>query len=221
MKKKLWGFIIITGLLIIVTLLYSFNIIEHKSYTSEHFNIEVIKSNIDYDNDGVDDYSDILAGAKITAKNKVTYKSVYYAGGYPPDNEGVCTDVIWRSIKHAGYDLKELVDEDIQNNLDAYPRVDGNPDPNIDFRRVPNLQVYFERNTEVLTTDINDTSEWMPGDIVVFSDSHIAIVSDKRNKQGIPFIIHNADQYRREDDSLKLWDMTKGVSGHYRFNLNK
>ena len=60
-----------------------------------------------------------------------------------------------------------MVDEDIENNIEKYPRVQGRQDKNIDFRRVPNLKVYFERNQEVLTTDLNKMEEWQPGDIVV------------------------------------------------------
>ena len=67
------------------------------TYTAQDFGIETVISKTDCDNDGIDDYTDILQGAKIEAENKPTYKSAYYAGGYPPDNEGVCTDVIWRA----------------------------------------------------------------------------------------------------------------------------
>ncbi len=223
MKKSKIIIISIIGVLIIIAiyLLYKFNYIEHKSYSSEYFNIEVVKSDKDYDNDGIEDYKDILDGAKITAKNKVTYKSAYYEGGYPPDYEGVCTDVIWRSLAHAGYNLKELMDEDIANNVEAYPRVDGKPDPNIDFRRVPNQLVFFQRNTEVLTNDIKKIEEWMPGDIVIFSDNHVAIISDKRNSKGIPFLIHNANQFRREDDAFEMWAKSRGITGHFRFNLKE
>ncbi|MDI6706676.1 MAG: DUF1287 domain-containing protein [Bacillota bacterium] len=41
--------------------------------------------------------------------------------------------MIWRAFQNVGYSLKDMVDEDIENNLSAYPRVDGTPDPNIDF----------------------------------------------------------------------------------------
>ena len=139
-------------------------------------------------------------------------------GGYPPDNEGVCTDVIWRAFKNAGYSLKDLVDEDIKNNTSAYYRVENRPDPNIDFRRVPNLKVYFERNAINLTTDINQIEEWQPGDIVVFGSNHIAIISDKRNKKGIPYIIHNANQPQREEDALEFWNKYNEITGHYRID---
>lgn len=188
-----------------------------KIYYAEDFGIEVIKSKTDKDNDGIDDYTDILEGAKIEAENKPVYKSVYYAGGYPPDTEGVCTDVIWRSLKNAGYLLKDMVDEDIKNNVSLYPRVEGKPDPNIDFRRVPNLMVYFERNHISLTTDLDEIAEWQPGDIVVFEKSHIGIISDKRNEKGIPYIIHNANQPNREEDGLEFYHKNwRSISAHYR-----
>ena len=131
-------------------------------YYAKDFGIEVIKSSDDENNNGIDDYTDILLGARQDAENKPKYISKYYADGYPPDNEGVCADVIWRAFKNAGYDLKTLVDEDIKNNLDEYPRVNGTPDSNIDFRRVPNLKVFFEKNAIKLTDDISQIAEFQP-----------------------------------------------------------
>lgn len=149
-------FIIIAS---IITVYFIFQT-NKRTYTDNDFYIETIISSTDYDNDGIDDYSDILQGAKIEAEKKTKYKSAYYAGGYPPDTEGVCTDMVWRALKNAGYLLKDMVDEDIKNNVDEYPRVNGKPDPNIDFRRVPNLKVYFERNQISLTTDLSKIEEW-------------------------------------------------------------
>ena len=152
-------------------------------YYAEDFGITTVKSSTDKDSDGIDDYSDIVLGARAEAERKPEYKSAYYAGGYPPATEGVCTDVIWRALRDAGYTLKDMVDEDISQNVESYPRVNGKPEPNIDFRRVPNLKVYFERNHIVLTNDLTQIEEWQPGDIVTFGSSHIGIISDKRNKK--------------------------------------
>lgn len=205
-------FIIIAS---IITVYFIFQT-NKRTYTDNDFNIETIISSTDYDNDGIDDYSDILQGAKIEAEKKTKYKSAYYAGGYPPDIEGVCTDMVWRALKNAGYLLKDMVDEDIKNNVDEYPRVNGKPDPNIDFRRVPNLKVYFERNQISLTTDLSKIEEWQQGDIVVFGNSHIGIISDKRNKKGIPYLLHNAGQLLREEDVLEIYNKYNPITGHYR-----
>lgn len=205
-------FIIIAS---IITVYFIFQT-NKRTYTDNDFYIETIISSTDYDNDGIDDYSDILQGAKIDAEKKTKYKSAYYAGGYPPDTEGVCTDMVWRALKNAGYLLKDMVDEDIKNNVDEYPRVNGKPDPNIDFRRVPNLKVYFERNQISLTTDLSKIEEWQQGDIVVFGNSHIGIISDKRNKKGIPYLLHNAGQLLREEDVLEIYNKYNPITGHYR-----
>ena len=219
MKKII--ILLLIFILIIVTfisylILNRLGYIPKKVYYASNFNIDIVKSEIDYNNNGIDDYTDILNGAKKEAKNRPKYKSNYYDGGYPPSDEGVCTDLVWRSLKEAGYDLKELIDNDIKNNLDDYTNITY-PDTNIDFRRVKNIKVFLERNTINLTLDINDIGVWQPGDIVTFSDNHIAIISDKRNKSGIPYIIHNANNFHKmEEDKLAKYGQ---ISGHFRFKL--
>ncbi len=216
-KKKIRIWILAVFFIAILGLgLYLLWISNKKTYTAEDFGIETIHSQNDADQDGIDDYTDILYGAKAEAKRKPTYQSAYYSGGYPPETEGVCTDVIWRAFRDAGYSLKDLVDQDIQENLEAYPRVEGKPDPNIDFRRVPNLKVYFERNAQSLTTNLTQIEQWQPGDIVTFGTTHIGIVSDLRNQKGVPYLIHNAGQPKREEDVLEMWNHFNPISGHFR-----
>ena len=221
--KKVVKKILIIVLLFFLIILFAFNknylYPKHKkAYYAKDFDIEVIKSNNDTNGNGIDDYTDILNGAKKEAKIKPKYKSTYYAGGYPPDNEGVCTDTIWRAFKNAGINIKDLIDKDIEENIDLYPRVTGKQDRNIDFRRVKNLKVFFERFAINLTKNPYDIKEWMPGDIVIFEESHIAIISDKRNKEGIPYIIHNAGQPLREEDALLKWNKKSPITGHFRFD---
>ncbi|MCI9434131.1 MAG: DUF1287 domain-containing protein [Bacilli bacterium] len=206
-------------LIILISILLLKIFIKPKTYLASDFGIETIISKNDYDNDGVDDYTDIMLGARMDAINKPKYKSVYYAGGYPPDDEGVCSDVIWRAFKNAGYNLKDMIDLDIKNNPDDYPGLDKVPDPNIDFRRVRNLKVFFDKYATSLTLDPYNIAAWQPGDIVIFGTSynHIGIISDKRNKKGIPYLIHNASQYNREEDALEAWYKKSGITGHYRY----
>ena len=134
--------------------------------------------------------------------------------GYPNDEYGVCTDVVAFGLKGAGYDLMNLVNEHIKSNRNLYD-IDV-IDKNIDFRRVQNLKVYLDNNAIVLTKDINKIKEWQGGDIVVFKN-HIGIVSDKRNKKGISFIIHHANPYQRyyEEDILEY---RNDIIGHYRIS---
>lgn len=218
MKKALKIFIPIVLLLTLVyfTLNY-FNLIPQKYYTARDFGIETVKSSVDFNQNGVDDYTDILMGARKDAQNHPKYDGKYIDGGYPPDNIGVCTDVVWRAFKNAGYSLKDMVDKDILNRREAYSRIDK-PDTNIDFRRVKNLNIFFSEYAVSLTTDIEKISEWQPGDIVIFNnEKHIGIVSDKRNREGKPYIIHNGGQPNREEDYLTR----STVVAHYRFDASK
>jgi uncharacterized protein YijF (DUF1287 family) len=175
----------------------------------------------DYDRDGIDDFRAIVYGARIDAQNMVTYRSAYYDGGYPPDNEGVCTDLIWRALRNAGYNLKDLIDDDIVANRSKYSHIQYR-DPNIDFRRVRNLKVFLDLHAMKLTNDIYDRDEWMPGDIVIFGNEyhHVGIVSDIKNPNGIPYLIHNNGQERREEDRLEFGFSDQGISGHYRWILH-
>ncbi len=167
-------------------MLYYFNIIQHKKYNNEDFNIQRYVSDIDRDSDGIDDQTDILNGVRNYISTNPKYKSKYYETGYPDDEYGVCTDVVTFGLRSAGYDLMELVNEDILNHRDLYNIETVNK--NIDFRRVRNLRVYFTNNAISLTTDRSDIERWQGGDIVVFN-GHIGIVSENRNKKGVPFII--------------------------------
>lgn len=220
MKKKILITLIILLIAIIITviyILYILNYFPHKKYTNKDFNIETYISSEDKDNDGIDDQTDILNNVRKYIETKPIYKSKYYASGYPDDEYGVCTDVVAFGLKDAGYDLMMLVNEDIKNNRDKYDI--EIIDKNIDFRRVSNLKIFFENNAISLTTDIYEIEKWQGGDIVIF-DGHIGIVSDKRNKNGVSFLIHHANPYQiyYEEDILENRD---DIVGHYRMSWRR
>lgn len=116
-----------------------------------------------------------------------------------------------RYALNAGYDLRKLVNAHIEENKKIYNI--EKIDKNIDFRRVRNLKIFLDNNVISLTTDINQIEKWQTGDIIVFK-KHIGIVSDKRNKNGVPFIIHHANPIQRqyEEDIL---ENRKDIIGHY------
>ena len=215
-KKKIKNYLIIvfiTIIIIIISILlgiYDKNNLFRK-YSNLDFNIKDYKSKIDKDNDGIDDQTDILNNCKEYIKAKPKYKSKYYNTGYPNDEYGVCTDVVAFAMKDAGYDLQDLVNKDIIQNKDNYNI--ETIDKNIDFRRVRNLKIYFDRNSIVLTNDYKKIEEWQGGDIVIFKE-HIGIVSDRRNKAGITYVIHHANPFQRnyEEDILEHLE----ILGHYR-----
>ena len=217
MKKKIFVILIIVCLIIIgieIWFLYELNVIPHRKYDNSDFGIETYISSVDKDNDGIDDQTDILNNVREYINSKPKYKSKYYATGYSSDEYGVCSDVVANGLKNAGYDLMELVNHHIINNRDMYNI--EKIDKNIDFRRVRNLIIYFDDTATKLTTDIYDIDEWQGGDIIIF-EKHIGIVSDKRNRDGIPFLIHHANPYQihYEEDVLEGRD---DIVGHYRIS---
>lgn len=185
-------------------------------YYNEDFNFNTYTSQIDKDGDGIDDQTDILENAKKYVSNKPIYKSEYYDTGYNDGKVGVCTDVIAYALLNSGYDIMNLVKEDVASHLDEYPEIEV-PDYRIDFRRVKNLNLYFNRTAISLTLDLEDHEAWQGGDIVVFK-THIGIISDKRNSDGIPYLIHHANPYQTiYEENILMWYQDQ-IIGHFRIS---
>ncbi|MDE6314005.1 MAG: DUF1287 domain-containing protein [Lachnospiraceae bacterium] len=221
MKKRKIYIIIFAVIIILFFILYHFRYLfigtsseKVQAKGNADFGIADIQSSVDRDGDGIDDQRDVLNGARAYIENRPKYKSKYYTTGYPNDGYGVCTDVVAHALLSAGYDLMELVNEDISQYPEDYPIEE--PDINIDFRRVKNLNVYFRHTGISLTTDVWDVEEWQGGDIVIF-ENHIGIVSDSRNERGIPYVIHHNDPFQAsyEEDIL---EERKDIIGHYRIS---
>lgn len=211
----------ILALGIVLWVLYLYNLIEHTQFSDSDFHISYQLSGHDENHNGIDDLLDLWIGAEKEAQLAPTYASVYYEGGYPPETQGVCTDLIWRAFRDAGYDLKAMIDTDIAKCPECYPRIQGRSDPNIDFRRVPNIHVFLERYAASLTLDLSEIEEWQAGDIVIFADRHIGILSNVRNRKGIPFLLHNGGLPKLKEDCLEREHFLKGISGHYRFQYQE
>lgn len=216
MKQKwifgVFSIAVMLAVIVGILLRYQHTSLERLQDLSEK-TFEQFHSTADKDNDGIDDQVDILQGALDYCNTNPKYKSKYYDGGYPNDGYGVCTDVVAYAMKAAGYDLMELVEKDIREHSDEYGIT--KPDKNIDFRRVRNLQVFFRNYVDNLTTDVFDVDNWQGGDIVIFKN-HIGIVSDGRNADGVPYVIHHNDSWQKsyEEDIL---ESRNDIVGHYRW----
>jgi uncharacterized protein YijF (DUF1287 family) len=146
-----------------------------------------------------------------------SYRPIAFPGGDVPLYRGVCSDVVVRAYRHIGIDLQLLLNEDMRRDFGAYPHLWGlsHPDPNIDHRRVPNLQVFFARQGASLpiTSSAND---YRPGDIVTWrlpsGHPHIGLVSD-RAMEGRLLVIHNIGWGVQLEDMLFAYPIT----GHYRY----
>ena len=174
----------------------------------------------DWDDDSIDNQSDILRGTKKADINDAPYGSPYqrlsYPGGDVPKTEGVCTDVVIRSLRNAGLDLQKDLYEDIVKRPSAFPMV-KRPNRNIDHRRVKTLLPYFQRHHRSLPTNfVGNERSWAPGDVLfmqLFGDGrpdHVGIVSDRLGASGQPLVINNwAPGYRTDElDVLPLAPVT-------------
>ena len=130
----------------------------------------------------------------------------------------MCTDVIIRAMREAlNYDLQKRVHEDMKHNFSKYPQIWGlkRPDKNIDHRRVPNLQTFFNRKGWSLPLS-RRVSDYRAGDIVTCIVPPrlppIMIVSDRLGRNNLPLVIHNIGSGTQEEDLLFEFEIT----GHYR-----
>lgn len=144
----------------------------------------------------------------VTNSYDPAYVGLTYPNGDIPRDRGVCTDVVIRAYRDAfEVDLQQLVHEDMRGAFSDYPANWGltRPDRNIDHRRVPNLERYFERNAKAFGAPVT-VSDWQPGDLYTMRLSnnlpHIGIVSDKTTASGRPYILHNIGWGTAEDDII-------------------
>lgn len=156
----------------------------------------------------------------VTKSYDPSYVVIPYPNGDVPAETGVCTDVVIRALRDAGVDLQKEVHEDMRENFSAYPNKWNlpKPDPNIDHRRVPNLQTFFERRKKSLPVTQN-SENYQPGDIVSWDlngkgMTHIGIVSNVFSETtGRFLIIHNIGSGAKAEDVLFDWKIT----GHFRY----
>ncbi len=154
------------------------------------------------------------------------YHRIGYPGGDVPRTTGVCADVVIRAARDAwGLDLQRLLHDDMGRDFAAYPHRWGlpGPDSNIDHRRVPNLEAYWDRHGAKVGKAAPHTLGWIfpgalqPGDFLTwrgipFGGPHVAIVS-----QGGPWtkIVQNRGWGVHEEPLAVQWLNT--AEGHYRW----
>lgn len=147
------------------------------------------------------------------------YVSIKYPNGDVPAKTGVCTDVVIRAYRKLGIDLQKEVHKDMKANFSKYPKTWGltKTDTNIDHRRVPNLEVFFERKGEKLKVTEN-ASDYKTGELVTWMINgklpHIGIVTHLKSEDGKRnLIVHNVGGGQVLQDCLFSYE----IVGHYRF----
>ncbi|HLK59101.1 MAG TPA: DUF1287 domain-containing protein [Chthonomonadaceae bacterium] len=162
----------------------------------------------------------IVNGAKQEVLRGVTYDAGDYPQGKVPECRGACTDVIVRSLKAAGYDLQARMHADMERHFALYPHDWGlsGPSIGIDHRRTSNQKVFFRRFGKSLPIATTGAARetWQPGDLVYWElrpgIHHCGVLSNVRNAQGLPLVIHNLGQAAQED-CLTSWK----IEAHFRY----
>ncbi len=167
-------FSIIIYSLLVILIMNKF-ILDKPYYKNSDFKIKNIYSKVDYNKNNIDDYSDILLGArKLVGKNT---KEI---------------ELLSKSFKYAGYNILSMIGEDTS---------------------IKGINKYFVNNTYRLTNNIKVIDKFNYGDIIIY-DEGLGIVSDKRNKEGISFLIYVKNNIVVEEDIMPKLK----IIGHYRFD---
>jgi uncharacterized protein YijF (DUF1287 family) len=167
-----------------------------------------------------------LSDAAIAIINpNIIYDPSYFAIKYPngdvPKNKGVCTDVIIRSYRKLGIDLQKEVHEDMKSHFSEYPNLKKwgmtKTDSNIDHRRVPNLEIFFERKGTKLTVSKN-AKDYKTGEIVTWLINnklpHIGIITNRKSTDGKRnLIVHNVGNGQVLEDCLFSFT----IVGHFKY----
>lgn len=149
------------------------------------------------------------------------YISIKYPNGDIPKNKGVCTDVVIRTYRKLSIDLQKEVHEDMKANFSKYPNLKNwgmtKTDTNIDHRRVPNLEIFFERKGIKLAVTEN-ADDYKTGEIVTWMINgklpHIGIITNKKSVDGKRnLIVHNVGGGQVLEDCLFDYE----IAGHYKY----
>lgn len=148
-------------------------------------------------------------------KAGIRYQDGYFTGGDPPPDVGVCTDVVVRSFRAAGVDLRRAVAADVVSRRSRYDV--GRPDPNIDHRRCRNLVVFFDGHARALPRG----SAFEPGDVVFWDlgggsgPDHVGMVANSRDSAGdLAVVDHMPGTNVSETAGLRRFPVTH----HFRWN---
>jgi len=155
----------------------------------------------------------------------------YVDTGYPTENIYISTDVISVVLRDSGYDLMELIYEDMLRHKDDYPmdiKERRDPVKYIDFRDVFFQEQFFKRHAlgelpaEYTPGDENNKFLWQPGDILYFQFDEEnpykdlgGLVSPHSSEDGIPLVIMISKEFGKVKEVDVLLEYK--IIGHYRY----
>ena len=190
LKRRLRGSVILIFIIIIfcimVLILLNKMVLVKEYYKASDFNIKTVYSKVDYNKNGIDDYSDFLLGAK-----KIKGKNSSYE------------ELMIKVFQYAGYNLDKMVDNYFKDSKDLENKMD----------RISLYKSFINDNATKISINFKKKEDFQPGDFIFLSEG-IGLLSDKRDKNGLNYIIVIENGKVVEKEGLKELD----VSGHYRFD---
>ena len=175
--------------------------------------------------DSTDFYEKLSNAAISIIDSEVVYTPNYvpikYPNGDVPSKTGVCSDVVIRAYRKLGIDLQKEVHEDMKANFSLYPNLKKwgmtKTDSNIDHRRVPNLEIFFERKGTKLVVSKN-ANDYKTGEIVTWMINnklpHIGIITNRKSTDGKRnLIVHNVGNGQVLEDCLFSYT----IVGHFKY----
>lgn len=180
MKNSLWF-----GQLLTIGLIVLFGIIAFTHTKNKEEPVEV--KIIDYDKDGISDIEEIVKNSKSLLEET--------------NSDYVYTDIIWLVLKDTGYEFKNMINKDINENKEYYGI--NYPDEKIDYRNYENIKKYFDK----YITKIEDDN-YQNGDIIFY-------------KNDIGIYVDNEIIHLKEKVFIKESILDEHIYGHYRFIIKE
>ena len=150
--------------------------------------------------------------------------------GYPTNNIWISTDVISVVLRDCGYDLMDLIYNDMLEHKEDYPLdIKGRNEPlkHLDFRHVFFQEQFFKRHAlgldnEFIIDNEDNAVQWQPGDIIYFQfdpdDPYQDLggfISSRSNDNGVPLVIMISKDFGKVSEVDVLSEYK--VVGHYRY----
>ena len=163
----------------------------------------------------------------VTTGYDPTWTRLTYPGGDVARSTGVCADVVIRAARDGlGLDLQKLVHEDMAKHFDAYPARKAwgsrTTDPNIDHRRVLNLEAYWARaGARIWVAEAPTPGNSFPkpieiGDILTWLlQARLPHVGIAGSASPHPRVVHNVG---RGAEEISIEDFSQErAAAHYRW----
>lgn len=202
-RRHFFGGWVIVLIFLGVSFWYGRNLMPFLLATQEQVGLEQATLQADLLNQERQPGSKLAAAALNYAASDVQFDPAYYKLTYPggdlPPGRGAAADVLVRCLRKMGIDLQKQVHQDMSSHFRQYPQLWKalGPDPNIDHRRVPNLQRFLERKAQSVPVSTNP-ADYQIGDIVIWSlanaEPHIGIIVPGPGKRAAErWVVHHLD----------------------------